>query len=76
MTIRATGISFDEQQKIMWLDLSDGRNVGVSLSAFPRLENAGLGQLKQCVISDDGASIHWDALGEDLWIDTLVADAA
>lgn len=32
----------------MWLQLSDGRFLGVPLAAFPRLRDAGAAQLADC----------------------------
>jgi len=48
----------------MWLQLSDGRTLGIPLAYFPVLENAGAEQLAQFELSADG--IHWDELDEDL----------
>ena len=41
MTISATAVRFDEHA--MWVDLSDGRTLGVPLAWFPRLLNASAG---------------------------------
>jgi hypothetical protein len=38
MNISATDLSFDES--LMWLDLSDGRKLGVPLAYFPHLLRA------------------------------------
>ena len=38
MTTSATAVRFDDH--IMWVDLSDGRTLGVPLAWFPRLLNA------------------------------------
>jgi hypothetical protein len=48
----------------MWLQLSDGRTLGIPLAYFPVLENAGAEQLAKFELSPDG--IHWDELDEDL----------
>jgi len=48
----------------MWLQLSDGRTLGIPLAYFPVLENAGAEQLAKFELSADG--IHWDELDEDL----------
>ena len=38
MTISATAVRFDEH--MMWVDLTDGRTLGVPLAWFPRLLRA------------------------------------
>ena len=38
MTISATAVRFDDNT--MWVDLTDGRTLGVPLAWFPRLLNA------------------------------------
>jgi hypothetical protein len=38
MSISATKVSFDEHT--MWVDLTDGRTIGVPLAWFPRLMHA------------------------------------
>ena len=38
MTISPTAVRFDEHT--MWVDLADGRTIGVPLAWFPRLLNA------------------------------------
>jgi hypothetical protein len=45
-------VRFDEDS--MWLDLSDGRTLGVPLARFPRLLAAGLEQREQVRMSSRG----------------------
>jgi hypothetical protein len=54
-----------------WVDLSDGRTIGVPLAWFPRLLRATAKQRKQVRIS--GRGLHWDALDEDISIAGLLA---
>lgn len=54
----------------IWLQLSDGRTLGVPLSYFPTLEKAGVGQLEKFELSPRG--IHWDELDEDLSLEGLL----
>jgi hypothetical protein len=68
MIISAKEVRFDD--RIMWVELSDGRIIGVPLAWFPRLCNASAEQLKDYVLSPRG--IHWDALDEDVSIDGLL----
>lgn len=69
MNISPKAVSFDENN--MWVDLFDGRTLGVPLGWFPRLLNATKAELERCELSSRG--IHWDALDEDISIDGLLA---
>ena len=51
-SISAIELSFDES--MMWLDLSDGRKLGVPLAYFPRLLRATLEQRLQYEMSGNG----------------------
>ncbi len=55
----------------MWLQLSDGRTLGVPLAYFPALENAGAEQLGKFELSVRG--IHWEGLNEDLSLEGLLS---
>ena len=61
-------IRFDEDS--FWLDLSDGRVLGVPLAWFPRLLKASPEQREQVRITTRG--LHWEALDEDISIDGLL----
>ena len=69
MNISAKTLSFDDNS--MWLELSDGRTLGVPLAWFPRLINATKTELEQFELSPRG--IHWDSLDEDISIEGLLA---
>ena len=70
MNISATRLDFDES--MMWVDLSDGRKLGVPLAYFPRLLRATLEQRLQYEMSGNGTGLHWDALDEDISVDGLL----
>ncbi|MCF7996560.1 MAG: DUF2442 domain-containing protein [Chromatiaceae bacterium] len=55
----------------LWIELADGRTLGVPLVWFPRLLAATPQQLAEYELSARG--IHWDALDEDLSIEGLLA---
>lgn len=55
----------------LWVELQDGRTLGVPLAWFPRLLNATEADLADFELSPRG--IHWDALDEDISIDGLLA---
>ena len=69
MSISATAIRFDEHT--MWVDLTDGRTLGVPLAWFPRLLNATPAQREQVELSRVG--LHWEDIDEDFSIAGLLA---
>jgi hypothetical protein len=69
MTISATTVRFDEHT--MWVDLTDGRTLGVPLAWFPRLLHATPAQRDQVEMSRTG--LHWDEIDEDISIAGLLA---
>ena len=69
MSISATKVSFDEHT--MWVDLTDGRTIGVPLAWFPRLMRASSTERERVEISRVG--LHWEDLDEDISIAGLLA---
>jgi len=67
--VRAKRVRFEEDR--MWVDLSDGRTLGVPLAWFPRLLGSSAEQREQVRISSRG--LHWEALNEDISIAGLLA---
>jgi len=67
--VRAVSIRFDEDS--VWVELSDGRTLGIPLAWFPRLLRGTREQREACRISSRG--LHWEALGEDISIAGLLA---
>ncbi|VGO21490.1 DUF2442 domain-containing protein [Pontiella sulfatireligans] len=67
---RATNVQFDDDS--LWVDLADGRQLGVPLAYFPRLLNATPDQRTQFVISGGGSGLHWDKLDEDISVSSLL----
>jgi len=66
----AIKLRFDEDT--MWVELADGRQLGVPLAYFPRLSNATLQQRRKYTISGGGTGIHWDELDEDILVENLL----
>ena len=66
--VRAVSVRFDEDG--MWVELSDGRVLGVPLVWFPRLLR-GTREREACRVSSPG--LHWEALDEDISIAGLLA---
>ena len=69
MSISPKTVRFDENS--MWVELSDGRVLGVPLAWFPRLLQAKPEQRQGCELSKAG--LHWDKLNEDISIAGLLA---
>lgn len=69
MSISAKSVRFDDNS--MWVELSDGRTIGIPLAWFPRLLHATPEQRQHFDLSING--IHWDELDEDISIAGLLA---
>lgn len=69
MTTSPKAIRFDENN--MWVELIDGRTVGVPLAWFPRLLHASPEQREDYELSYRG--MHWEALDEDISVEGILA---
>ncbi len=70
MSSLAKSVNFDKD--MMWVDLVDGRKLGVPLAYFPRLLSAAPEQLPRYEISGGGTGLHWDELDEDISVEYLL----
>ena len=68
MKVSVTAVRFDDDS--MWVDLSDGRTIGVPLAWFPRLLNATPEQREAVEIGRFG--LHWEDIDEDISIAGLL----
>ena len=66
---RPKAVRFDED--MMWVDIEDGRTLGVPLAWFPRLYHASPAQRMDLFLSPSG--IHWDEIDEDISIAGLLS---
>ena len=69
MSVFATAVRFDDDS--IWVDLSDGRAIGVPFAWFPRVLHATPEQRERVEISRMG--LHWEELDEDISIAGLLA---
>lgn len=69
MTISAISVRFDDYS--MWVDLTDGRTLGVPLAWFPGLLRATPAERQQVELSRVG--LHWEAIDEDISVAGLLA---
>lgn len=70
MSSLAKAVNFDKD--MMWIDLVDGRKLGVPLAYFSRFLKATPEQLSHYEISGGGAGLHWDELDEDISVEYLL----
>ncbi|HYG87360.1 MAG TPA: DUF2442 domain-containing protein [Azospirillum sp.] len=70
MNTSAESLRFDEHT--MWVELSDGRTIGIPLAWFPRLLHATPEQRQNYRISVTGRGLHWDDLDEDISVAGLL----
>ncbi|MCY4502808.1 MAG: DUF2442 domain-containing protein [Alphaproteobacteria bacterium] len=73
-SIRARRLAFDCDT--MWVELDDGRSLGVPLAWFPRLMRATADQRANYRIGHSGNGLHWDDLDEDISVEGLLAGRA
>ncbi len=66
----ARKLSFDADN--MWVELMDGRQLGVPLAYFPRLIDASHEEMANYIISGGGTGLHWDDLDEDISVKSLL----
>jgi Protein of unknown function (DUF2442) len=69
ISVSATAVRFDEDQ--MWVELNDGRTLGIPLAWYPRLFRGTADLREKFFITPSG--IHWDELDEDISIAGLIA---
>jgi hypothetical protein len=69
MDTSAKAVRFDDNS--MWVELSDGRTLGVPYAWFPRLLNATPKQREAVEIGRFG--LHWEDIDEDISIAGLLA---
>lgn len=67
----AKTVKFDDDA--MWVELTDGRQLGVPLAYFPRLLNASAAERVKYTISGGGTGLHWDDLDEDISVSGLLS---
>lgn len=70
-TSAAKKVWFDDYT--MWVDLDDGRTIGVPLAWFPRLLDATPTQREAVRIGYGGEGLHWEEIDEDISVAGLIA---
>ncbi|MEX0983375.1 MAG: DUF2442 domain-containing protein [Bacteroidales bacterium] len=67
---KATDLWFSDHK--LFVQLNDGREIGVPLEWFPKLESASAEDLNRRRFIGDGIGIHWESLDEDISIEGLL----
>ena len=79
MTTSAVDIEIPDVESVLVTDdvlsaeLSDGRTISVPLNWFPRLVHATQQERNEWRLIGNGAGIHWEALDEDISVESLLA---
>jgi Protein of unknown function (DUF2442) len=60
-------------RRTVFVELTDGRQVGFPADRFERLANATNEQLQQVTLRLNGAALRWEALDEDVTVKGVVA---
>lgn len=58
--------------EMLQVALADGREIAVPLDWFPRLQKATPKELKNWRLIGGGLGIHWEALDEDVSVESLL----
>ena len=61
------------EQRMVFLELTDGRIVGFPADRFQRLKAASAEQLKGVKVELDGFALRWEELDEDITVPGVVA---
>lgn len=70
ISVRAKTLRFNRHT--MWVELDDGRSLGVPLAWFPRLMQATPEQRKNYRIGHSGNGLHWEDIDEDISVEGLL----
>ncbi len=71
MDISARPVEARFDDHMMWVDIEDGRTIGVPYAWFPRLLRATPEQRKAVFLSPSG--LHWEEIDEDISIAGILA---
>lgn len=73
--VRATAARYDDVEKRVLVQLSNGYLIGIPMRAIPELARATTLQLAEVAVSPAGSGLHWEALDVDLSVPALVMSA-
>ena len=58
--------------RIVFIELTDGRQIGFPASRFKLLRDASENQLRQAVLRANGTALRWEELDEDISVSGIV----
>lgn len=61
------------ERGMVWIELADGRQIGVPADKFPRLRKASEQDLAKVRVEARGKALRWEELDEDLLVEGVVA---
>ena len=61
------------EERMVFLELTDGRIVGFPANRFQRLTEASADQLQKVTLELDGYALRWEELDEDITVPGVVA---
>jgi hypothetical protein len=61
------------EERMVYVELTDGRIVGFPAARFKRLKDASDEQLKQVTLELDGHALRWEEIDEDITVPGVVA---
>lgn len=59
-------------ERVVFIELTDGRQIGFPASRFRLLRDASEEQLKQVTLRANGTALRWEALDEDISVSGIV----
>jgi hypothetical protein len=59
-------------ERMVFVELSDGRQIGFPAARFRRLSEASDAQLAEVVLRLDGTALRWETIDEDLTVRGIV----
>lgn len=70
VNVHASNVWFTKD--MLYVQLQDGREIGVPLLWFPRLRKASEEQLRNWRLIGNGIGIHWESIDEDISVSALL----
>jgi hypothetical protein len=71
--VEPTAIKAWVNERIIYIELTDGRIIGFPASRFKLLANAPEEKLKEVTLRLNGYALRWESLDEDLTVPGIVA---
>ena len=73
MSVEPVAVRVWVEQRMVFLELTDGRVIGFPADRFRRLKQASAEQLREVTLELNGFALRWEDLDEDLTVPGIVA---